>query len=267
MNVKMIASDLDGTLFGPNHQLSERTIAAVRAADAAGIHVVAATGRSSTSAVPRVRPADVIRTAICSNGSLVHDVHADVTAYRFAIDPDHVDRFFALVTDLDPRHSFSWETDHGNGWDDDFADTAFAHDDLGAQPTLATRPLPHHQTTKLMVLHPDHEQDELRQRLLPHLLDPLTVSCSGVDFVEVTGEGIDKSTGLIHLCGQLGIDASEVVAFGDNHNDVGMLAWAGRGLAMGNAAASAIDAADDVIGDHRDDAVAIYIESILGVMA
>lgn len=263
MTVKMIASDLDGTLFDADHQLSDRTIAAVRAANAAGIHVVAATGRSSTSAVPRVLPAGVIRTAICSNGSLVHDVHSDVTTHRFPIDPDHVQRFLDVVADLDPRHSFSWETDHGNGWDDDFADTAFAHDDLGARPTLATRPMAHHRTTKLMVLHPDHEQEELRERLLPHLIDPLTVSCSGVDFVEVTGQGINKSTGLDHLCAHLGITASEVVAFGDNHNDVGMLAWAGRGVAMGNAAPSAIEAADEVIGDHRDDAVAMYIESIV----
>jgi len=263
MNVKMIASDLDGTLFAADHQLSERTIAAVRAADAAGIRIVAATGRSSTSTVPRISRASVIRHAVCSNGSLVHDVHDDVTGHRFPIDPDHLARFFDLVAELDPRHSLSWETDHGNGWDDTFADIAFTHDDLGETPTLATRPQAHHRTTKLMVQHPDHEQEELRERLLPHLVDPLTVSCSGVEFVEVTGDGVNKSTGLTHLCRAWNIDPSEVLAFGDNHNDVGMLTWAGHGVAMGNAAPSALAAADEVIGDHRDDAVAMYIESIV----
>ena len=86
---------------------------------------------------------------------------------------------------------------------------------------------------------------------------------SGVGVVEVTGHGVDKSTGLSHLCDRWGISAREVVAFGDNHNDVGMLLWAGHGVAMGNAADSAIEVADEVIGDHRDDAVAVYIESIV----
>lgn len=262
-HVKLIASDLDGTLFGPDHTLTERTIAAVRAAHRAGIRVVAATGRSSTSAVPRLRPATVITSAVCSNGSLVHDVVGDATLHRFHMDSIHVERFFHLVSALDVRHSFSWETDHGNGWDESFADIAFTHDDLGDTPTLPGRPEPHHRTTKLMVYHPAYEQDELRERLLPHLVDPLNVSCSGVEFVEVTGAGVDKSTGLSHLCEQWSIDASEVVAFGDNHNDVGMLTWAGHGVAMGNAAAPALDAADEVIGDHRDDAVARYIESLL----
>lgn len=262
-HVKLIASDLDGTLFGADHTLSERTIVAIRSAHEAGIRVVAATGRSFTSAVPRLRPAGVVGHAVCSNGSLVHDVVANVTEHRFPIDPDHVARFFDLVTSLDPLHSLSWETDHGNGWDDSFADIAFTHDDLGATPTLVGRPQSHHRTTKLMLQHPYFEQDELRARLMPHLVDPLNVSCSGVEFVEVTGTGVDKSTGLAHLCDRWGISAEEVVAFGDNHNDVGMLAWAGHGVAMGNAADSAIEAADEVIGDHRDDAVAMYIESIV----
>ena len=247
--VKLIASDLDGTLFGADHTLSERTIAAIRSAHEAGIRVVAATGRSFTSAVPRLRPAGVIGHAVCSNGSLVHDVVANVTEHRFPIDPVHVARFFAAdVIEI------------GN---DSFADIAFTHDDLGATPTLVGRPQSHHRTTKLMVQHPYFEQDELRARLLPHLVDPLNVSCSGVEFVEVTGHGVDKSTGLSHLCDRWGISAREVVAFGDNHNDVGMLLWAGHGVAMGNAADSAIEVADEVIGDHRDDAVAVYIESIV----
>jgi len=263
LTVRLIASDLDGTLFGPDHRLSQRTIAAVRAAHAAGISVIAATGRSTISAAPRVRPAGVIATAVCSNGSLIHDVATDVTLRRFAIEPAMVDRLFATLASLDSGFACCWETDHGNGWDDAFADIAALHEDLGGQRTLDRRPIASDQTTKVMVRHPDITEVELRAHLVPLLVDPLTVSTSGVKFVEITGTGVDKSTAIAHLCQQWSIRPSEVVAFGDNHNDAAMLAWAGHGVAMGNAAQSAVDAADEVIGTNVDDAVAVWIERLL----
>lgn len=259
----MIVSDLDGTLFNRASALSERTLRAVRSAHGVGIRVVAATGRSSTSAAPRLRPARVITTAICSNGSLVHDVLADRTVKRFHIDAEHVERLFERLSAHDPRLSFCWETDHGNGWDADFADIASAHEDLGDLATLLDRPTRSHRTTKIMVRHPEIMREALRERLLPHLDDPLTVSSSGVEFVEVTGVNVDKSTGLQHLCDEWSIDPSRVVAFGDNNNDVAMLAWAGRGIAVGNASAEVLGMADETIGHHDEDAVAATIEQIV----
>jgi|TARA_B110000238_G_scaffold24899_1_gene24050 Cof subfamily protein (haloacid dehalogenase superfamily) len=261
-DVRLIACDLDGTLFGPDHLLSQRTIAAVQHAVAAGIHVVAATGRSTTSAVPRLRPAEVITTAVCSNGSLIHDMLSSETI-RFPIDPAHVNRFFAALTAIDDRYAFCWETDHGNGWDKSFCDIAAIHEDLGDVPGLATRPTGEHHTTKLMVRHPEITQEALRDNLVPLLVDPLTVSTSGVQFVEVTGEGITKASALAHLCTDWGIDPAQVIAFGDNHNDAAMLTWAGHGVAMGNASIFATEAADEVIGTNAENAVAVFIESLL----
>jgi len=263
----LIASDLDGTLLGPDHQLSARTIAAVRAAHDAGIRVVAATGRSTTSAVPRIRRADVIDTVVCSNGSLIHDVTSGETTDRHAIDPAHVDRVFDTLTAIDERFAFCWETDHGNGWDDSFDDIAFVHEDLGEFRGLHRRPTAADVTTKIMVNHPDIVQDALGEHLVPLLTDPVTVSTSGVQFVEITGEGVDKASGLEVLCTRWSIDPARVAAFGDNHNDVAMLRWAGHGIAMGDAAPSAVDAADEVIGTNVDDAVAVWIERLLSASA
>tara|TARA_R110002110_G_scaffold1349_1_gene5672 strand:+ start:1681 stop:2487 length:807 start_codon:yes stop_codon:yes gene_type:complete len=262
LDVRLLACDLDGTLFGPDHLLSRRTIAAVQHAVAAGIHVVAATGRSTTSAVPRLRPAEVITTAVCSNGSLIHDMLSSDTV-RFPIEPAHVDRFFAALTAIDNRYAFCWETDHGNGWDASFSDIASIHEDLGDECSLATRPTAEHRTTKLMVRHPEITQEALREHLVPLLVDPLTVSTSGVQFVEVTGEGITKASALAHLCTDWGIEPAQVIAFGDNHNDAAMLKWAGHGVAMGNGSSLALEAADEVIGSNADDAVAVFIESLL----
>jgi Cof subfamily protein (haloacid dehalogenase superfamily) len=261
--VRLIASDLDGTLFGADHQLTTRTIEALRAAHAAGIRVVAATGRSSTSVVPRLAPAGVVEVAVCSNGSLIHDVARDETVLRFPIEPPHVVRFFEALSMIDPDLSFCWETDRGNGWDAAFADIAAEHSDLEGVLHVPDRPDATATVTKIMVRHPELMREELMAELLPYLPDELTMSCSGVEFVEVTGAGVDKAAGLRHVCEMWGVAAEEVVAFGDNHNDVSMLRWAGRGVAVQNASHSAKAAADDVIGHHAIDAVAEHIEAIV----
>lgn len=260
--IRLIASDLDGTLLGTDGQLASQTIAAVQAADAAGIRVVAATGRSTTSALPRIAPAAVITTAICSNGSLIHDV-APATTERFPIDSHMVVRLFETLESVDERFIFCWETDHGNGWDEAFDHIAFVHDDLGEERGLERRPNLDDRTTKIMVAHPEIDHDALRSHLVPLLADPVTVSTSGVQFVEITGAGVDKSTALAEVCRRWHVDADEVVAFGDNHNDSAMLSWAGHGVAMGNGSESAIDAADEVIGTTADHAVANWIQTFL----
>ena len=260
--VRLIACDLDGTLLAPDGRMSARTIAAVRAAHDAGIRVVAATGRSTPSAVPRIRPAVVIDTVVCSNGSLIHDVASGQTTDRFQIDPTHVNRVFAVLTAADEGFSLCWETRHGNGWDQPFNEIAFTHEDLGEHPSLPRRPTLWDVTTKIMVRHAGFDTPEaLSTHIQALLTDPVTVSTSGVQFVEITGEGVDKAFGLNRLCERWSIDPADVVAFGDNHNDAAMLRWAGHGVAMGNATPSARDAADEVTGTNADDAVAGWIES------
>lgn len=259
---RVIASDLDGTLFGPDHQLAQRTIETLRSARRAGWTVIAATGRNPISAMQRLGPHDVIDALVASNGSLVHDPHRDETVHRFPIEAAHLGALFdsldAGISDL----SYCWEMTNGSSWDPGFETIARQHEDLvtfgaGERPTANTV------VTKIMVSHPDAIGQALAEQLEPLLPAPLTLGCSGVDFVEITGVGVDKSRALAHVLEPLGLDADAVVAFGDNHNDVQMLQWAGHGVAVGNAVDAAKEAADEVIGHHADASVAHFIESLL----
>ena len=103
--------------------------------------------------------------------------------------------------------------------------------------------------------------------VVDELLDGLAhVTTSGAPFVELTPAGADKGAALARLAAELRIDASEVVAFGDNHNDLTMLRWAGRAVAMGNAVEAAKEAADEVTAHHADDGVALVVEAILNTL-
>jgi hydroxymethylpyrimidine pyrophosphatase-like HAD family hydrolase len=83
-------------------------------------------------------------------------------------------------------------------------------------------------------------------------------SSSGL--VEMSAAGITKATGLALLAAEYGVQPADVVAFGDMPNDVPMLTWAGRGVAVANAHAEARDAADELTLSNVDDGVAVYLE-------
>lgn len=75
-------------------------------------------------------------------------------------------------------------------------------------------------------------------------------------WLDLAPEGVSKASGLEWVCAELGLTADDVLAIGDGRNDIEMLRWAGRGVAMGQAPAVVKEAADAVTGSVRDDGVA-----------
>lgn len=260
--MRVIASDIDGTLLGPDHRLTARTIDALRAARSAGLPVIAATGRNPVSAMTLLGGHGVIDVLVGSNGSIVHDPASDRTVHRFPIASEHLASLFATLDAGMPGLSYCWELADSAAWDHEFDVVARQHEDL-LMFGPGTRPSRNEPVTKVMVRHPELRGRLLADELAPLLSAPLTLGCSGVDFVEITGVGVDKSRALAHVIEPLGFAADDVVAFGDNHNDLQMLRWAGHGVAVANAVDEAKSSADEVIGHHADDSVAAYIESLL----
>lgn len=270
-SIRLIASDLDGTLLGEDGWLTDRTVAVLRAADAAGIEVVAATGRSHRTAVPRLEGAGVVRTAICSNGATVFDLEDDRAVLQRLMVDEVVGRVLEALRAAHPEASFGWETPDGFGWEEAFVTSAPPDVQRGLRDGSRADEI--HRSiddvapaglTKLLVGHPTLRRNEWLAALVPVLPDQVVASTSGAGFVEITGEGVDKASTLALHCAERGVDRSEVLAFGDQANDVSMLAWAGRSVAVANAHEEAQVAADEVIGHHADDAVADVIEALLG---
>lgn len=85
----------------------------------------------------------------------------------------------------------------------------------------------------------------------------------GVSSIDLHPSGVSKATALQALCSELGIEREEVIAFGDDSNDIEMLRWAGLGVAMENALPAVRDAADRVASDHDRDGVAKVLQELL----
>lgn len=105
------------------------------------------------------------------------------------------------------------------------------------------------------------------EELLADVVDLDVAGCqptiSGAPFVEVADAGVTKASGLERLCGILGVQQHEVIAFGDHLNDLDLLQWAGRGIAMGNGLDDVKQAADEVTLTNDEDGLAVVIERVL----
>jgi hypothetical protein len=116
---------------------------------------------------------------------------------------------------------------------------------------------------KLLAFHPDHDAHELMSLLPPVLGEGLAVNHMGADAVEIAPAGADKGVGLRWLCTRLGIDASEVVAIGDEINDLPMFRAAGRRVAVENGNPVLKLAADEIVPPNAEDGVAQFVEQLL----
>ncbi|WP_420597227.1 Cof-type HAD-IIB family hydrolase [Deinococcus sp.] len=272
MPIRLIATDLDGTLLRSDMSVSERTRTALDRARAAGIHVVPVTARQPHGVRMIAEAAGFTEYALCGNGA--HGVHLGTGETLFeAYVTEAAQRSIAgALSKRVPGVLFVSVREGGQVFvaQEGYAEMAhfedhkrhpaemetFRLDDVLAQPSL-----------KFIVRHPSLTPRELLFELNALKLPGFAVTHSGAPFLEVLAEGVSKAWGLAKLCELLGIDHSEVLAFGDAPNDAEMLAWAGRGVAMGNAESEVIAAADEVTLTNDDDGVAAVLEHLLGQAA
>ena len=263
--IRLVASDLDGTLLRPDETVSERTRRAVAAARDAGITVVLVSGRPPRSIGPLAERVGVGGIAICANGAVVWDLDSGTMVDSSPLAEEVATRLVHALREAIPGALFAVELEGGfgrePGWSDGRAlasPEALEADALD----LITGPV-----TKLLVRQPDLPFEEVAERARHAVGEDAVVTWAGLRLVEISAAGVTKAFALERLCRRLGIDAAEVVAVGDMPNDLAMLAWAGTGVAVANAQQSVLDAADEVTPSNVDDGVAVLLERIVAAQA
>jgi Cof subfamily protein (haloacid dehalogenase superfamily) len=268
---KLIALDLDGTLLDEHGRVTKRAVAAIEAVVDAGFLAVIATGRPPHMAIPVTEAlAGTVRHVVGANGSIISTFPETVDAdpellHLIGFDIDDAFNVITALRDHDVGYGFALATDAGFAHEPGFADRmpAAVHD--GPVPDATA--IGGTQAFKLMAFHPTQSVHDLIATV-PNLIGgrttiELLVSHVGADAVEIGPADADKCTGVRWLCDHLGVKAADVIAVGDEWNDLTMLEWAGRGVAMGNADDRVKAVADEVIGSHAEDGVAIFLESLL----
>lgn len=266
--IRLIATDLDGTLLDDGGTVSARTRAALDAARDAGIETIPVTARQPIGLRPIAEQAGFDSWALCGNGA--YGLHLKTGEHLFAEEiPADVQRELAeaLLKSI-PDLVFASVRDAGEGFvaQHGYADIAQLSDHKRDPQTMGGVALDEvvgSPSLKLVIRHASVPIDEIFMALNALGLTGFAATLSGAPFVEVMAQGVTKASGLAQVCERLSVGHSQVLAFGDALNDLEMLQWAGHGVAMANAIDVVRDAADEVTASNHDDGVAAVIERML----
>lgn len=262
MALRLIASDLDGTLFGADHVPEPRTVAAVNALVDSGVVFAAVTGRSYFGGAERVTgPGVRADWFIGSNGGHRLNLQTNMLEERLVFSANHINEITAALNDELDGVGVSFEHTSGFSYNDAFV-RKFPETFDGKPRTASAVPFTSDDIGKIFVAHSNMTNHELIAATKPLVPAGTHVTTSGISFVEFTPQGADKGSALSRLCAQLQIDATEVIAFGDNDNDLTMLAWVGRGVAMANASENVLAAGHEVTATNVEFGVAQVLEAL-----
>lgn len=259
----LVALDIDGTLVTHAGELSQAVVDAVGEVVAAGHHVVLSSGRSLVAMTPVAALLGLERGfMVCSNG--------------------------AVTVRLDPSLPAGWELDDVVTFDpepalrllrEELPDALYAVEDVGVgfrmnavfpdgeldgeHSVVDFEQLWEGEVTRVVVRAPESTSAEFSAMAQRIGLDDVTYAVGWTAWMDLAPRGVTKGTALERLRRVLDVAPEATLAVGDGHNDVGMLEWAARGVAMGDADDVVRAAADEVTGTVREDGVVPVLRSLL----
>lgn len=264
--MRLVASDIDGTILGHDGKISDRTVRAFHACRDSGIELVFVTGRPPRWLHPLQDQLGHTGTVICSNGAVVWDLEADRMLSAKGLAPDTVFEVRRIIQRLRPSALFAAETLTGFHLEPGFIE------DGSSRLLSEFTPAPLHTTltaadsvVKFLAIVREGTADDFLAEVTPAVahLAAATHSAPNMALLELSLPGVNKAVTLAEYAGSLGIAARDVVAFGDMPNDIEMLRWAGDGYAMASGHPEAILAAGQQAPHFDDDGVAQILEAKL----
>lgn len=258
----LVALDVDGTLVDHDGLMSPAVRESARAAIAAGHQLVIATGRSLGAVLPILQLLDLQEGyCVCSNGALTLRLDpALADGYevieRVVFDPRPALK--ALRTHL-PTAKFALEDDHGRFLSTErFQDASF-----GAEAQAVDfETMLHSTAVRVVVFSTDSTAEEFGAAVTSIGLHGVTYSVGWTAWLDIAAAGVTKASALEGVRRRLDIDPALTVAVGDGRNDIEMLGWAARGVAMGQAPEEVLSVASEVTGTVYEDGAASILQDL-----
>jgi Cof subfamily protein (haloacid dehalogenase superfamily) len=276
-HVRLLGVDIDGTLLNPEFQISPADMAALRRAHAAGVEVVVVTGRRHTFALPIVQQLGFDLWVISSNGAITRSL-AGETFHRDLLPVDTCRRLCATMQEFRGNTvlTFDKETkgaivlEHMNELSASIQrwlekNLQFIEFVIPIEDSLTRKPVQAMFCGSILRM-----QEALATLSASNLDEDITVlrteyEARDLSMVDVLNQGCSKGHALERWAHHRGIPREEVMAIGDNYNDIEMLAFAGVPFIMGNAAEELRREGWTVTLSNDQNGVAAAIEQVLGV--
>ncbi len=278
LKYKMLVSDMDYTLLNKEKKVSKRNRDAIRKAMEKGVHMVVATGRIYTSARVYARLLGVNTPIIASNGAIIREAafanlkDTEKTIYKQTLDVEAVKEMVRLSHKYGVFcHFFTEDTIYA----EKLVNVSLRYTEwnkyLGEEDQVKIRieedmenAIVQEKTDILKAVVVDDDDTKL-QKLREDIMSTGVVSASQSmkGNLEVMNRDVSKGNAVKTLAAMYGISREEVIAIGDNENDMSMIEYAGLGIAMGNAEECLKNAADHITCDYQEDGVAEAIERFI----
>lgn len=273
---RMLALDLDGTILRPDGLFSSRTKDAIALAQSAGYLLCIATGRNFTESRQIVSDLGIAGECVFVGGAVVIDTRTGRTLQRTAMHPALAAEFCGVIESM--GHAALALQDTGSTGIDylitrDLPLHSASKKWMGALkmdiqyfPRLAQHP--HANTLRVGMCVDAADAEAIHEQLLSHFAERtmicrLLVPGSLSHVIEAFDPAVSKWGGIQYIAARHQVAAEEIIAVGDDLNDVQMLRHAGLGVAMGNARPGLKEIADRVIGSIHEDGLAVFIEGML----
>jgi Cof subfamily protein (haloacid dehalogenase superfamily) len=262
--IKVVISDLDGTLLNSNHTISAYTKSVFQELHEQNFLIIVATGRHHLDAMSIIESLEFPVYLVTSNGARIHSPQKKLL-YSFDIQSDIIKSVLSL--DIDPEITTVlfkeevWQTSQTNN-----KLNAFQKDLVYPPEVVDFSSLEDYSAIKMFFTHDDHQiLVELKNRILENHPDVFNHAFSLPICLEFMDKSVDKSTAIAKILEREGHSFEESISFGDGFNDEGMLDAAGVGLIMGNAPENLKSKLShlEVISTNNEDGVARYLASIL----
>jgi len=261
---KLIAIDCDGTLLNSKREISKRTVTAIKAARDSGVKIVLASARPSYRLKQFLEPLGLVTSdqyLVSFNGGLVCNNTYSEILFSKAISTKivlelikfgHQFKTKVFIYAQDCIYSdVDEETYQRNNPDVNFKVVNFNDLDFSKISIY-----------KAVYLNSAEDTKRIRSSLPDEFLSNFETSSSVPQYIEFVSKGITKSHALEYIGDKLRIKASEMVAFGDQENDLAMLQYVGYSVAMGNATDEVKKQVDFVTASNDEDGVALVVEKI-----
>lgn len=258
--VRLVASDMDGTLLDEESCVPEETFGLIRELRDRGVLFVAASGRRADTLAEYFEPVEGLVDFVASNGAQV--VVEGHLVDRASFSCASVRRLARAVGLFDCLHLALFDRTRTFVLDEESCYGREADKDLPNLERVDDVPSVEVDVVKASI-YCDESPMDMAYALSRELGDEFTFAPSGRSWIDVMQRGVNKATGLASVLERRGIEASEVMAFGDSMNDYEILRAVGHPVAMGNARPAIKRICARTVGTNADSAVQAELRALV----
>ncbi|OPJ55787.1 Cof-type HAD-IIB family hydrolase [Alkalithermobacter paradoxus] len=274
MKYKLIVTDMDGTLLNSKNEVSEKNKLMLKKAQDMGIKVAIATGRIYTSARHYAKLLGIKTPIIACNGAIIRESDTGKTIYENILNEEDSIKIIELCEKhgvyyhfYDDEGFYCKELAYSSLLYNEWNEAQPVENRINIKVVDDSKSVIKNGVNPLKFLIIDEDADKLNN-LKKELeqIQTLEISKSWHNNIEVMNKGACKGLAVKRLSQYLNIKQDEIIALGDNYNDLSMIEYAGVGVAMGNAEKIVKEKSNYITTSNDEDGVANALQNILDIV-